>query len=850
MNKDWIGRSVFFHPWVGAVGSGLLLVLVFILAWYHYLCRPGSFSSDHLYCLHFCDDLIHGRDLRGWHLPAAPYLFPDMAILSALALVTSDTATVFLLYSIVQYLLMFAVLWAIFRLINFTRSASFTTASLGLSLLLAACFHPDYEIRSLLLLNPGNHMACHLVGLAATALVLHSLIKGFHWLPAGLLVLVCSLCAFSDHLLIAQFLVPIAVTALLLALCRLVSFRRAMMTTALLGSAALLAMTKQRVLSRLGLVPMRLTMSYQWPGLDALNEFASIFWESFRDQWLMLVVIVLHLTCALSVILLGVRLVWRARRGAEYSQGASLGMRPNCPMILFVVLVLLLAPLCNAAVLMIAKMVNISTLYRYLYTWLQLPFLFIAMWPRLFPWRPAVRLVPIAIAAVVLFRVITFPDPLPIDHFDARYPPLARALDEMVRKHGRLRGFAEYWRAREMHYLTHERVDVLPILSWGLPWFHGTNPNAFLSDDRRELTIPDYHFVVVPTSGEPGPDPEHIQSRYGRPVEIIAVEGYEIWRYEKMENRQLDLFLRAQLAQRLVEENPFAAPTEPHLLGVPKRNLTAWESRSNVQVPRDGALTIRFDKPARGAMIDITANFADEYMLFFYRAGRALGKTRVPSVDWTGAEIAYCEPGLQSRLVPVPPACREGGFDEVRVKPLGRSPHFSIGHFLVFDEWIPPTPGIARPSENYHRHEGERMSRQDSAEVTTVADASASAGHARQATAAFQGCMAFGPYLPVLPGRYRVDFALKIDDNSSSDTVATLDAYAFAGQQRLQVRPLRGTDFSRANQYQVFSFTFDAEEELDLVEYRVLVPGKVKVALDYVDVTRLSEVKTSESCEP
>jgi hypothetical protein len=300
----------------------------------------------------------------------------------------------------------------------------------------------------------------------------------------------------------------------------------------------------------------------------------------------------------------------------------------------------------------------------------------------------------------------------------------------------------------------------------------------------------------------------------------------------------------------LVEEKPFVRPTEPRLLSVPKRNLTAWEARNNVQILRGGSLVIRFDGPVRGAMIDIAANFADEYLLSFFLAGQELGQTRVPSVDWTGAEIAYCEPGMQSRLVPVPPACREGGFDEVRVTPLGRSPHFSIGHFLVFDEWIPYSPGAVHPGTNYHRYEGEKMVCPKSDEVTTVADAAASAGFARQASTDFQGCMAFGPYLPLPPGRYRVDFALKIDDNTSNGTVVALDAYAFAGQQRLQIRHLRGRDFSSTNRYQVFSFTFDAKDDLDLVEYRVLVPGGIKLTVDYVDVTRLSPEKTSEACEP
>jgi hypothetical protein len=312
----------------------------------------------------------------------------------------------------------------------------------------------------------------------------------------------------------------------------------------------------------------------------------------------------------------------------------------------------------------------------------------------------------------------------------------------------------------------------------------------------------------------------------------------------------LDLFLRAQVAQRLAEQKPFVGPCEPAALARPKRNLTAWNERGNIQLCRDATLVVHFDKAVTGRMIDIAANFEDEYLLLFFRDGQPLGKTRVSAVAWNGSEIAYSEPGLQARLVAVPAACQPDGFDEVRVTPLGRSQHFAIGHFLVFDEWIPYCSGRSGPGENYHRYEGEQMSRVDSAEVATVADASASAGQARQATAVFQGYLAFGPYLPMQPGRYRIDFALKIEDNTSTKTVATVDASAYGGKQTLQVRPLRGRDFTAANQYQVFSLNFDVEEELDLVEYRVLLAGKTKVTLDYVEVTRQPLECTSEICEP
>src|SRR5262249_13678650 len=138
------------------------------------------------------------------------------------------------------------------------------------------------------------------------------------------------------------------------------------------------------------------------------------------------------------------------------------------------------------------------------------------------------------------------------------------------------------------------------------------------------------------------------------------VEGHEIWRYERMVNRQLDLFLRAQLAQRLVRNKPFIGPAQPANLRKPKRNLTPREDRGNTYIRSGEPLTVRFDKPVTAAMIDIGADFLDEYALLFLRNGKELGTTRVPPVAWTGAEHPYGEPGLQSRLVPVPLACRSG----------------------------------------------------------------------------------------------------------------------------------------------------------------------------------------------
>ena len=110
--------------------------------------------------------------------------------------------------------------------------------------------------------------------------------------------------------------------------------------------------------------------------------------------------------------------------------------------------------------------------------------------------------------------------------------------------------------------------------------------------------------------------------------------------------------------------------------------------------------------------------------------------------------------------------------------------------------------------------------------------------------------MAYGPYTMLAPGRYRVDFALKVADNKSSEVVAAIDISAFMGEQVVRTVTLRGCDFSTANKYQPCRLTFETEYELDLVEFRVFVYGKTKVTLDYVDVTRFVPATTCEACEP
>src|SRR5215471_4839304 len=89
--------------WLRTLGVAFLFVLVFTLFGYQYLQKPLSFNADNLYCLQFCDDLLHGCEMQGFHVLAAPYLFPDMALLLPCVAMTSNLSAIFFLYSALYY---------------------------------------------------------------------------------------------------------------------------------------------------------------------------------------------------------------------------------------------------------------------------------------------------------------------------------------------------------------------------------------------------------------------------------------------------------------------------------------------------------------------------------------------------------------------------------------------------------------------------------------------------------------------------------------------------------------------------------------------------------------------------
>src|SRR5262249_23675404 len=156
-------------------------------------------------------------------------------------------------------------------------------------------------------------------------------------------------------------------------------------------------------------------------------------------------------------------------------------------------------------------------------------------------------------------------------------------------------------------------------------------------------------------------------------------EGGEIWLYDRIRSSCLDRFLATRLAERLRASRPFTGPAEPACLARPKPNLAdEADARRTVRVADDDALEVRFARPVAGRAIDFAADHTSAFDLTLQRDGAEVVTLVVPAVPWHGA--CYGPPGLQARLVPVPPAARLRGWDRVVVRHRRGMGSGRVGH--------------------------------------------------------------------------------------------------------------------------------------------------------------------------
>jgi len=804
-----------------------LLIVSLCLLVCGYLGDPAAFNSDDLLSIAQCDDLLHGRDITGWHLPGAPYVFPDLLLLLPCQGLAPTLPLAFLAYCVILQLALAASLAWVGRLSGLRWRTAIVAAGCGAILLVAMNLTKVMSDRACLFVHPGSHDAVLTVGVFLLALTIHSL-KRPSWTLAILFLLIAGFATFSDRLLVAQFLAPLALALLLLAARRMIGIKSVGIHLALLAGSFLFSWVLRLLFQRIGFHLFALEMA---PGRLHLPDFFRMLrhlYQTIAADHLLCVLFPLHLLAALLVVW-----VW-FRRDHQTPEESG----PDRLVILLAALTFVLSPPCILGALFVLGMSHQAAISRYVLSCWFLPPLLL---PLLMCWLPGktARTASVLLqAAIVLFALqraaARFPD---IDRhlFEQPYPPLARELDRLARERGPLNGLGSFWAARSNAWFTREQVTLNALSAMGEPWFHASNPARFLPDDG-DLGIPPYQFLVVRRGDSFGPSGSVLALQYGLPDEKIPVGPDEIWLYSTLRVPALDRFARTRFAERLHRRRSYIGPIEPACLAQPKASMTPTNSPGTVALGPGQECEVRFAQPTTGRVLDVGASAESRLEVDFYHGAERLGTLPVRRVPWTGA--CYDKPGIQSRLLPLPAVMRERPWDRLVVRASADSANVRLAHVLVFADSIPgldeerPLPRVPR----IRLEAEELLPINPGTPYTDDADAAASGGRVRRAAVDFPCCVTATPPLFLPPGRYRLKYALKVDSNRSTEDVATLLVGCLSPPSALVERKLRGSDFPTAGQWIIHQVNFEIPEEMDNVQFALVDAGKTPITIDYLDL--------------
>jgi hypothetical protein len=820
--------GVLAAPLLSLLVAASLLVSLFLLA-YHYDADPAAFNADNLLSSAQCDDLLHGREVTDWHLPGAPYVFPDLLILVPCQALAPTLPVAFLTYCFVIHLSMTAVLFWLGRLSGLGRHSAWCAAGCGVILLVDMHLGGAANWRSLLLVHPGSHVSAILVGLFLLALTVHMLRRGLSWTTAILYVLVAALGGFSDRLVLVQFAAPLGLALVVMAAGRMISLGRASSLLALLGASILLATAIKALFTWAGFHFLVVDTSFGKLHLPDLFRMLRALYRKISEEHLLCELILLQLVTAFFV-------AWmQARRSAAPSEETRLDRQG----ILLASGTLLLSPACILGTLYIAGMHQHPAIERYTLSCWFLPALSL---PLLLCWLPGrtarmgQALLQLAILVFAMQRATALVPGIDRTKFEQPYPPLAQALDQLARERGPVCGLSGFWSARATGFFSREHVAINVLSAQGEPWFHASNPASFLPDNGKDLHVPDYRFLVV-RPGEPfAPASSVLALHFGEPIEKIALGNDQIWLYDSLRVPTFERFLRSRLAERLCRLRPYTGPIEPASLARPKANMTPDEDPGNIALEPDQSCEVRFARPITGRLLDVGASFDSRLELDFFHGAKRQGSLTVPPVPWTGA--CYEKAGIQSRLLPLPPALRDHPWDRIVVRSRPNGENVRLGHVLVFAEGIPELEK-ERPAPPFmclRLESEEMMPLNPGTPFTDDADPAASGGRARRAVVDYRCCFSFTPRLFLLPGRYRLECALKVDDNTASSELAALLVCSLSPPAPLAERSLRGSDFETPGHYVRQTLRFEVPEETEGVQIGVVSAGKTPITLDYMEL--------------
>lgn len=662
------------RTWLGVVFTGCVYgVLLLSVAVTLQKLLQSRLSSDTVYLVTLYRDLFVDRyGLKGWQLTPAPYFFPDMPLLFFCLEIAPDVGLAYVLYAILFY---GGAAIAVARILAMVGRRSLAWRLAPVPFLVLIAFQDCSVNRSLAtyLFFPSFHAGTLFTGLWLIERALVLAIRGIRVGPCFVYLILAVLGVLSDRLLIPQFLVPILLALMVPALKHRPLWKLVGILTGLTIAACSTVWLFMPLLHqgyfgftvpKLGYFNAGNQLSDELAG-RIVSDLARYVWINERAFLILLMVF--------TVVLITAPLWFK-------SVYQRLPDEPNSRRTVVIVcgmvwLVSLFSLVVNAMALpAVGLWFGLSERRFFLpqyvfpaFALMMLGYVVNGMIPRSLRWAGGIVLVMLGV--VTLGPEIAT---LRLDGFRLSYPENVQQLDRLAGDLGLRYGYGDYWSAKSLTVHSRRGLRIAQVYSNLNRHFEISNANWFTRDAIDLQRFPTYQYIVMN-----GLDRNTVQQRFGDPALAAFCGDLEVWVY----NRPGDIVFRN--FQRYWAED-CCKPDSPESLRTFKADGTNWDEPGNLIFPAGGEIAIRFNPPACGDTLEISADDNDEYLVEWF-GGVNSPDGRRQSLGQTVVPMALSH-GLSTRYLTLPETAVGREIPEAVVRPLQGDGFYSLGHFFVYDD--------------------------------------------------------------------------------------------------------------------------------------------------------------------
>ncbi len=639
-------------------------------------------NSDSLYPVNLYRDLfVDHYGIKGWYLPPAPYFFPDLLLMFISMAVTTDIGYGYLLYAFLYYACFVGVLFKILSYAGDRMAA--LCYSLGVYLLLVALQNmaSNWTLAWFLFL-PTFHAGGLLIGLLLIERILSIMVNGISVWKGFTLFILVFLGTVSDSLVIPHFLIPIVISIFILGFIKNIPLKSAVPSVILIGISTGISVQFLKWFQE-GAFGFYVPYFLNQTSLPDFQHESGTFIALLRDYWYFLLPVEWPYLLIILLLIFFSSILFLEHKGKMSFLGKP--NRSSNKIVLFVVFITFLPVLCSlTAVVYSGVWISVSE-RRYLLPLYVFPLLSLTLILFFLHHRIPRRVKTVGIVAVLLLcsiRILPSALSFQLHQCKLPYPESVQSLDTLANRLDLKYGYADYWHAKRLTIFSKAGLRINQVHQ-DLMFHWAINNKSWY---QREINDPDsyplYTFIVTN-----GLSKDQMLSRFGDPAIRYDCDGLKIYVY----NRQEDTAFRNYLRTRVTDD--YHAPAQPNRLQHPKKDGTSWDAKGNIVFDQNEEISVKFNPPAEGNLLELSADNNDEYDIELYSTSEKsdhlfLGRITAPKV---------LLPGLQKRYVFLPESLKGHEISKLMIKPGRGDNHYSVGHVFIYEDPYPSIQKTDRP---------------------------------------------------------------------------------------------------------------------------------------------------------